>query len=114
MIKLSYPVQDELTDPDESWLTAQYLKGPNDFAFVAFWIIAFTYIRAFFMKSIFTPMGKGLGIRGSKLERFEEQMYILAYYIVSWTCGMVTRGREEKAWGRMDRLSAPMSLPNVD
>ncbi|KAF9349853.1 sphingosine N-acyltransferase lag1 [Mortierella sp. NVP85] len=88
MIKLSYPVQDELTDPDESWLTAQYLKGPNDFAFVAFWIIAFTYIRAFFMKSIFTPMGKRLGIRGSKLERFEEQMYILVYYIVSWTCGM--------------------------
>ncbi|ORY89582.1 TLC domain-domain-containing protein [Lobosporangium transversale] len=88
MLKLSYPVQDELTQPGESWLTARYTKGPNDLAFVAFWIIAFTYIRALFMKTYFTPLGKKLGIRGSKLERFEEQMYILVYYIISWCSGM--------------------------
>ncbi|KAF9922761.1 sphingosine N-acyltransferase lag1 [Mortierella alpina] len=41
------------------------------------------------MKSIFNPFGKWLGIRNSKLERFEEQMYIMLYYIISWTCGMV-------------------------
>lgn len=89
MVFLSYPVQDELTRPGESWMTARYYKGSKDLAIVAFWIIAFTYIRAFFMKSVFTPLGKQLGIRGSKLERFEEQMYILVYYVISWTCGMV-------------------------
>ncbi|KAI8594485.1 hypothetical protein EDD21DRAFT_421669 [Dissophora ornata] len=88
MTLLSYPVQDELTVPGESWLTALYTKGPKDLAFVAFWIIAFTYIRALFMKSYFNPMGRYLGIRGSKLERFEEQMYIIVYYVVSWTSGM--------------------------
>ncbi|KAG0298342.1 sphingosine N-acyltransferase lag1 [Dissophora globulifera] len=89
MTKLSYPVQDELTVPGESWVSARYVKGPNDLAFVAFWIIAFTYIRALFMKSLFTPLGKSLGIRGAKLERFEEQMYIMVYYAISWTSGMI-------------------------
>ncbi|KAI1321197.1 sphingosine N-acyltransferase lag1 [Mortierella claussenii] len=89
MTTLSYPVQDELTKPGESWWNARYTKGPQDLAFVAFWIIAFTYIRALLMKSYFTPMGKRLGIRGSKLERFEEQMYILVYNTTSWTAGML-------------------------
>ncbi|KAF9928539.1 sphingosine N-acyltransferase lag1 [Mortierella alpina] len=52
-------------------------------------VIAFTYIRAVFMKSIFNPLGKWLGVRNSKLERFEEQMYIMLYYVISWTCGMI-------------------------
>ncbi|KAF9107040.1 sphingosine N-acyltransferase lag1 [Mortierella sp. GBA35] len=89
MTGLSYPVQDELTHEGEPWYTARFYDGWADLWFVSFWIIAFTYIRIAFMKSIFNPMGKKLGIRGSKLERFEEQCYIVVYYIVSWTCGMV-------------------------
>ncbi|KAF9111670.1 sphingosine N-acyltransferase lag1 [Mortierella sp. AM989] len=88
MLTLSYPVQDELTREGESWASARYTNGRNDILFSAFWVIAFTYIRALFMKSYFTPLGKRLGIRGSKLERFEEQMYILVYYFISWTSGM--------------------------
>ncbi|KAF9413872.1 sphingosine N-acyltransferase lag1, partial [Entomortierella beljakovae] len=88
MVTLSHPVHDELTREGESWMTARYTPGRDDAPFVAFWVIAFTYIRALFMKSIFTPLGKHWGIRGSKLERFEEQMYILVYYIASWSSGM--------------------------
>ncbi|KAG0209636.1 sphingosine N-acyltransferase lag1 [Mortierella sp. GBA30] len=89
MTHLSYPVQDELTRADESWLTARYINGRGDLALVSFWIIAFTYIRAVVMKSFFNPLGKRLGIRGSKLERFEEQGHIVFYYVISWTIGMV-------------------------
>ncbi|KAF9159507.1 sphingosine N-acyltransferase lag1 [Mortierella sp. AD011] len=88
MVTLSYPVQDELTREGESWFTARFTNGPNDLIFTSFWIIAFTYIRALLMKSYFAPMGKRWGIRGSKLERFEEQMYILVYYAISWSSGM--------------------------
>ncbi|KAF9992245.1 sphingosine N-acyltransferase lag1, partial [Entomortierella chlamydospora] len=88
MVTLSYPVQDELTREGESWFTARFTNGPNDLIFTSFWIIAFTYIRALLMKSYFAPIGKRWGIRGSKLERFEEQMYILVYYAISWSSGM--------------------------
>lgn len=92
MTTLSYPVHDELTRDDEGWMNARYYKGRNDLAFVSFWIIFFTYFRALVMKSYFNPMGKRLNIRGAKLERFEEQGYIIVYYIVSWSVGMVRFG----------------------
>ncbi|KAF9966403.1 sphingosine N-acyltransferase lag1 [Mortierella alpina] len=90
MTTLSYPVQDELTREGENWWQARFVQGPADLAFVSFWIIAFTYLRAMIMKSFFNPLGKQLGVRGSsKLERFEEQGYIIVYYVLSWTAGMV-------------------------
>jgi len=91
MTRLQYPVQDDLTNPEESWWTARYYKGWDDLYIVGFWIIAFTFFRAFIMKGYFRPLGKHLGIRGdAKLERFEEQGYIMVYYIISWSAGMVS------------------------
>ncbi|KAG0047488.1 sphingosine N-acyltransferase lag1 [Gryganskiella cystojenkinii] len=88
MTRLAY--RDESSDPSEPWYTAKYTKGVDDLWFVGFWIIAFTFIRAFIMKGYFNPLARSLGIRGqAKLERFEEQGYILFYYAISWTCGMV-------------------------
>lgn len=94
MTRLSYKVEDELSNSDDSWWNARYAKGVDDLWFVGFWIIAFTFIRAFVMKGYFNPLGRRLGIRGeAKLERFEEQGYILFYYAISWTCGMVSLDR---------------------
>jgi acyl-CoA-dependent ceramide synthase len=90
MVKLAYPVQDELTVEGEPWYTARFTNGWKDLYLVSFWIIAFTYIRIAIMKSFLSPLGKKLGIRGSKLERFEEQGYIVIYYVISWSCGMVS------------------------
>lgn len=87
MTSLSYKMPSD--NPDESWLTARYIKGTDDLYFVGFWIIVFTWLRAFIMKGYLNAVGKRLGIRGSKLERFEEQGYIVIYYIISWTAGMV-------------------------
>ncbi|KAF9957357.1 sphingosine N-acyltransferase lag1 [Mortierella alpina] len=90
MTTLSYPVQDELTREGENWWQARFVQGRADLAFVSFWIIAFTYLRAMIMKSFFKPLGKRLGVRGSsKLERFEEQGYIIVYYVLSWSAGMI-------------------------
>ncbi|KAF9317401.1 sphingosine N-acyltransferase lag1 [Podila horticola] len=86
MTSLSYKMPSD--NPDESWLTARYIKGTDDLYFVGFWIIVFTWLRAFIMKGYLNAVGKRLGIRGSKLERFEEQGYIVIYYIISWTAGM--------------------------
>lgn len=91
MTTLSYRIPSD--NPDESWLTARYTKGTEDLFFVGFWIIAFTWFRAFIMKGYLNALGKRLGIRGSKLERFEEQGYIVLYYIISWTAGMVCMTR---------------------
>jgi acyl-CoA-dependent ceramide synthase len=90
MTTLQYPVKDELTVEGQPWYSARYTNGWDDLYFVGFWIIAFTYIRIAIMQSWLNPLGKKLGIRGSKLERFEEQGYIIFYYVISWTCGMVS------------------------
>ncbi|KAG0281511.1 sphingosine N-acyltransferase lag1 [Linnemannia exigua] len=89
MTTLQYPVKDELTVEGQPWYSARFTNGWDDLYFVGFWIIAFTYIRTAIMQSWLKPLGKSLGIRGSKLERFEEQGYIVIYYLISWTCGML-------------------------
>ncbi|KAG0269765.1 sphingosine N-acyltransferase lag1 [Actinomortierella ambigua] len=90
MLYLSYRVPEEVEEGKaaEPWYKASYAKGLDDLYFVAFWIIAFTYIRMFVMKDFFYPLARQFGIRGSKVERFAEQGYIVLYYVLSWVSGM--------------------------
>ncbi|KAG0225321.1 sphingosine N-acyltransferase lag1 [Actinomortierella wolfii] len=88
MLFMSYRVPEEGKD-GEWWFKATYAKGMDDLFFVSFWIIAFTYIRMLVMKDFFYPLARRFGIRGSKIERFAEQGYIVLYYVVSWASGMV-------------------------
>ncbi|KAI7898301.1 TLC domain-containing protein [Cokeromyces recurvatus] len=66
-----------------------YDKGIDDIYFVAFWAIAFTFLRAFFIKYFYLPLSKYFNIGEScKRQRVAEQGYILIYYLVFGTAGL--------------------------
>ncbi|RLV91626.1 Sphingosine N-acyltransferase LAG1 [Spathaspora sp. JA1] len=61
--------------------TDQYGKGGDDFKFVAFYALVFTFIREFLMCCFLRPIAKFCGIkRESKQKRFMEQTYSMCYY----------------------------------
>ncbi|KAI9482783.1 MAG: TLC domain-containing protein, partial [Benjaminiella poitrasii] len=66
-----------------------YTRGSNDFLFVAFWTIAFTFLRASFIKYLYLPLSKYFGIGDAcKRQRVAEQGYILGYYLVFGAVGL--------------------------
>ena len=72
--------------------TGLYNHGWDDFKLVTLWIIIFTALRAATMDYILIPTAKRLGIHKKKATvRFAEQAWLLIYYSVFWTLGMVFR-----------------------
>lgn len=70
--------------------TDLYGKGKDDMYFVTFWIVMFTFLRATAMDYIFTPLARRGGISTKRgLTRFAEQAWLLVYYSLFWTLGMV-------------------------
>ncbi|KAM9904218.1 hypothetical protein OXX79_002888 [Metschnikowia pulcherrima] len=56
--------------------TDQYGKGENDFYFVGFYALFFTFLREFLMCCVFRPAAYILGVRKqAKVKRFMEQTY---------------------------------------
>lgn len=75
----------------------QFDKGYDDFYFVGFWVVAFTFLRAAAMKFLFHPIARLFSIKPfAKRERFAEQAWTFSYYAVFWTAGMVSA-----FWSRM-------------
>ncbi len=84
MIFISHPLLD--SPPDD----LRYAKGPQDLVFVLYHIIVFSFVRQFTLFNIIHPFALRLGIkRGTKLERFGEQVYALLYYGAMGVWGMV-------------------------
>jgi acyl-CoA-dependent ceramide synthase len=78
---LSYAVPG--TDPVE------YGKGPRDFAFVAFYMLFFTFFREFCMQVILRPIARANGItKKGKTNRFMEQSYSIIYYSIMGPFGV--------------------------
>lgn len=71
MIRVSYRIDG----------TDQYGKGTNDFYFVGFYALFFTFLREFLMCCVFRPAAHILGVRKqAKVKRFMEQAYSMFYY----------------------------------
>lgn len=71
--------------------TDQYDRGVDDYYFVAFWVVTFTFLCAVAMRFFFHPVAKLFGIKSfSKRERLAEQGRSFAYYTVFWSLGMVS------------------------
>ncbi|CAK9436375.1 uncharacterized protein LODBEIA_P09330 [Lodderomyces beijingensis] len=69
--------------------TDQYGKGGNDFRFVAFYAIFFTFLREFMMCCVLKPISVYLGIKKeAKQKRFMEQTYSMFYYGLSGPIGL--------------------------
>lgn len=70
--------------------TGNYAAGGDDFYFLGFCIVLFTGLRAVFMDYILAPIAKQWGLSKKKdVTRFSEQAWLLCYYSVFWTLGVV-------------------------
>ena len=71
--------------------SGKYTRGPEDIYFVAYWIVIFTGLRAFFLSYVLLPFAEACGISKSKTKtRFAEQAWMFLYYSISWLLGMVS------------------------
>lgn len=70
--------------------TGLYDQGWDDLKLVSFWIIVFTGLRAAAMDYVLTPIARWQGINKRKATiRYAEQAWLLVYYSVFWSLGMV-------------------------
>lgn len=70
--------------------TEQYGIGFDDAYFITFCIVLFTGLRAGTMEYVLAPFARLQGVAKRKiLTRFSEQAWLLIYYSVFWTLGMV-------------------------
>lgn len=83
-ITVSYPIEG----------TDQYGKGNNDFKFVAFYALVFTFLREFLMCVVMRPAAGFLGVKKpAKVKRFMEQTYSMFYYGLSGPFGLWVMSR---------------------
>jgi acyl-CoA-dependent ceramide synthase len=70
--------------------SGKYSNGKDDVFLIMIFIVLFTGLRAAVMKYLLVPFAKMSGVRKNKdLTRFSEQSWMLCYYGISWTIGMV-------------------------
>lgn len=71
--------------------TGQYAVGGDDFCLLAFYVTLFTGARASVMEYVLAPLAKRWGISKKKdVTRFAEQAWLLCYYSVFWSIGLVS------------------------
>ncbi|KAG8747143.1 hypothetical protein FRC10_002192 [Ceratobasidium sp. 414] len=68
----------------------QYAKSYADLAFLAYYIIVFSFIRQFMLMHALYPLARRLGLYGSKGDRFVEQAYSFLYYGSMGILGLVS------------------------
>ena len=70
--------------------SGEYRAGWNDAWLVSYWIVVFTGLRASVMDYILMPLATKGGVKTKRDQtRFAEQAWLLIYYSVFWTLGMV-------------------------
>jgi acyl-CoA-dependent ceramide synthase len=70
--------------------TQTYTQGWDDAYFVLFWIIVVTGVRVAVMDYLLMPLARLGGVESKKTEiRFAEQGWLVVYYSLFWTLGMV-------------------------
>lgn len=97
-IFLSYPnpPMHERTDtlPAHIGEVTQYGKGKLDFAFVAFYMVVFSFTREFLMQRMIRPIALCYGIKNKgKQARFMEQFYTAIYFAVFGPFGLYVMSR---------------------
>jgi acyl-CoA-dependent ceramide synthase len=72
--------------------SGNYSLGLNDAYLVSCWVVIFTGLRAAVMDYVLLPFAKRGGVKTKRNKiRFSEQAWLLVYYSVFWTLGMVSR-----------------------
>lgn len=65
-----------------------YGKGPKDFLFVAFHMVAFTFFREFLMQICLRPIADRTNLKESKKKRLMEQNFSMVYYGITSPLGL--------------------------
>ncbi|KAG8865229.1 hypothetical protein FRB96_000119 [Tulasnella sp. 330] len=67
-----------------------YRKGYGDIAFLAYYVVVFSFLRQFLTLHIFRPLALQFGIRKERtVDRFAEQGYAIFYFTISGTLGLL-------------------------
>lgn len=62
----------------------------QDLAFLAYYIVVFSFVRQALTLHVFRPLALRLGLRKeSKIDRFTEQSYAVFYFTISGSLGLV-------------------------
>jgi acyl-CoA-dependent ceramide synthase len=63
-----------------------------DFAFIAYYVVFFSFVRQCITVNISTPVARYFGLRKeAKIDRFGEQNYAFWYFMVSGASGVVSQ-----------------------
>ncbi|KAF9435570.1 sphingosine N-acyltransferase lag1 [Entomortierella beljakovae] len=91
-------------------VTGLYSKAWTDLNFIFFWIVTFTFLRAFFMRAIFKPIAIRCGVKSEhKQNRFQEEGWVCVYYSLSWTMGMYVM-RHSPLWNNWSFWFKPEAI----
>ncbi|CEH17500.1 Protein transporter of the TRAM (translocating chain-associating membrane) superfamily [Ceraceosorus bombacis] len=91
--------------PTEAPSTIRYQKGYQDLAFVAYYIVVFSFIRQASTQYLFRPFALWWGIRNErKLERFVEQGYAMLYWGTAGALGLYVMSFQESWWYNLEHL----------
>ena len=86
LLFISYPLP--LQKHDER--RQRYGKGPRDLAFLAFYVIVFSFIRQIAVNQVVRPLAVKGGITGERrIERFTEQGWAFMYWSTASIIGLV-------------------------
>ncbi|KAI7945288.1 hypothetical protein MJO29_011676 [Puccinia striiformis f. sp. tritici] len=83
---------------EEGETSNRYGKGTNDFYFLGFYIIVFSFIRQTVTEFILRPYSRYLGLRGTKQDRFVDQGYAVFYWGSFTLIGMSVMANQPTWW----------------
>ncbi|KDQ12730.1 hypothetical protein BOTBODRAFT_188998 [Botryobasidium botryosum FD-172 SS1] len=91
--------------PDSSGSDPRYAKGYGDLAFLAYYIVVFSFIRQFITIHILRPFAYSQGIRKeAKLDRFAEQGYAVIYWGFFGITGVYVMSTLPTWWFKTDPI----------
>ncbi|KAL7282392.1 longevity assurance proteins LAG1/LAC1 [Trametes coccinea BRFM310] len=81
----------------------RYQKGYLDLAFIAYYIVFWSFVRQSLFVYILRPLGRRLGLkREAKVDRFGEQGYAILYFAVMGTWGIRIMSQLPTWWYRTE------------
>ncbi|KAF6762311.1 longevity assurance proteins LAG1 LAC1 [Ephemerocybe angulata] len=77
----------------------RYTKTHFDLAFLAYYIVFFSFVREFLATKVAKPIGRYFGLKKeAKLDRFAEQFYALVYFTITGIWGYCVMSQQPSYW----------------
>ncbi|GAA5882414.1 hypothetical protein JCM1840_000409 [Sporobolomyces johnsonii] len=83
----------------------RYGKGPLDLAFLAFYIVVFSFLRQSITEFLIRPLARRLGLKTqTKQARFMEQAYAFVYFSASGAFGLYVMSKQPSWWYKTEHF----------